>query len=235
MFIRILIIAITPAISIGLAVYLTDRYDREPISLLAKSFVGGMIIVLPTIIVERLLVRFNIFGGVLGILYTAFIVAGFTEEYFKRYTVLKVAYHKEDFDEKLDGIVYSVFVSLGLATVENIMYLLRFSNFNPYVGLYRGVLSVPAHAVFGVTMGYYLSLAKFSTSETEEKKNIRKALYMPLVLHGIFNFILMLGIPQTTLIFIPYVFYLWKTNQKKLNKYIYESKVNFLDKDNFDN
>lgn len=231
MLIRVLVIAITPAISIGLAIYLSDRYDREPITLLAKAFLGGIIIVLPTLVIEKLLVRFNIFSGILGVMYTAFIVAGFTEEYFKRYAVLKIAYNKTDFNEKLDGIVYSVFISLGFATIENIMYLLRFTNYNPFVGLYRGILSVPAHAIFGVTMGYYLSLAKFSQSKEEENKNIKKALFMPLVLHGIFDFILMLGIPQTTLIFIPYVFYLWKVNQKKLNKYIYESKMKFFDKD----
>ncbi len=55
---------------------------------------------------------------------------------------------------------------MGFATVENIVYVVyRYANNPPHVGLYRGVFSVPAHAVFGITMGYYLSLAKFDTDE----------------------------------------------------------------------
>lgn len=228
---RLLIIAILPSISVALAIYLSDRYDKEPIKLLLKAFISGVVIVIPILIVEKLLVQFNIFYGILGIAYTSFIVAGLIEEYFKRSAVLRIAYSSKYFDEKLDGIVYSVFISLGFATIENIMYLLRFSNFNPYVGLYRGILSVPAHSIFAVTMGYYVSLAKFSDNEKKEKNFLNKSLYMPIILHGTFNFILMLGIPQANLIFIPYIIYLWKTNQSKLSIYMKESKKRHYNKD----
>ncbi len=221
---RLFIIAVTPAISIALAVYLSDRYDREPISLLFKTFALGALSVIPTAAVETLLIRVNIFPGLLGVAFMAFIVAGLTEEFFKRAVVLKYIYNNRHFNEKLDGIVYAVFSALGFATVENIMYVVfRFSN-NPYVGLYRGVLSVPAHAIFGVTMGYYLSLAKFSLNDEEEKLYLRKSLFIPIILHGIFNFILMANIPALASLLIPYVIYLWWTNQKKLNHYINESK-----------
>ena len=221
---RLFIIAVTPAISIALAVYLSDRYDREPISLLFKTFALGALSVIPTAAVETLLIRVNIFPGLLGVVFMTFIVAGLTEEFFKRAVVLKYIYNNRHFNEKLDGIVYAVFSALGFATVENIMYVVfRFSN-NPYVGLYRGLLSVPAHAIFGVTMGYYLSLAKFSLNEEEEKLYLRKSLFIPVILHGIFNFILMANIPALASLLIPYVIYLWWTNQKKLNHYINESE-----------
>lgn len=83
--------------------------------------------------------QINPFTGVLGSLYTAFIVAGLTEEYFKRLVVLKIPYKTKYFNEKLDGIVYSVFSTMGFATVENIVYVVyRYTN-NPYIGLYRGI------------------------------------------------------------------------------------------------
>ena len=224
---RLFIIAITPAISIAFAVYLSDRYDREPISLLLKTFILGALFVIPAVAVEKLLISVNIFPGLLGVAFVAFIVAGCTEEFFKRAVVLRYIYNNKHFDEKLDGIVYAVFSALGFATVENVMYVVfRFSN-NPYVGLYRGVLSVPAHAIFAVTMGYYLSLAKFSSDDQEEKLYLRKSLWAPVVLHGIFNFILMAKIPALASLLIPYVIYLWWTNQKKLNHYIDESKKRY--------
>jgi len=224
---RLVVIAITPAIALGLAFYLTDRFDREPLRLLAKVFVFGALSVIPIMIVGQFLVSLNIFTGLLGIAFTTFIIAGLTEEFFKREVVLRMAYKNPAFDEKLDGIIYAVFASLGFATVENIMYVLTHFSTNPYVGIYRGLLSVPAHALLGVTMGYYLSLAKFSYNKNFERVYLRKALLVPVLLHGIFNFILMADITILLILFIPYVLYLWFTNLKKLNRYYNESKTRF--------
>ena len=226
---RLFIIAITPAIAIIFAIYLSDRYDREPLKLLILTFLLGALAVVPIIIVEEFLLRINIFSGVLGAFYTAFIVAGLTEEYFKRLVVLRLPYKTKYFNEKLDGIVYCVFSAMGFATVENIVYVVyRYAN-NPHVGLYRGIFSVPAHGMFGLTMGYYLSLARFDTDEERSRKNLRKSLYMPIIFHGTFNFILMSGVPQLSLLFVPYVIYLWWLNQRKLSKFMYDSKGRFID------
>lgn len=223
---RLFIIAITPGIAIALGIYLSDRYDREPLSLLMKTFIFGAISVIPAIFTERLLSAFNIFSGILGIAYIAFIIAGFTEEYFKRLVVLRFAYNNKNFDEKLDGIVYSLFSSMGFATVENIIYVVYRFSYNPYIGLYRGILSVPAHGLFAVAMGYYLSLAKFSTDEIEKRSYIHKSLYVPMFLHGLFDFIIMADIPILGAIFVPYLIYLWWNNQAKLTQYMRESKLN---------
>lgn len=224
MYIRLLIIAVTPAISIAYAVYLSDRYDKEPIMLLLKIFLLGAITTIPAFLVESILSNINVFTGIMGIAFTSFIIAGATEEFFKREVVRRFIYSNKNFNEKLDGVVYCIFSAIGFATIENIMYVVfRFSN-NPYIGLYRGILSVPAHSIFAVTMGYYLSLGKFAKDKREELKYLRKSLYIPILLHGIFNFILMADIPLLSIIFIPYVLYLWITNQKKLNSYILESQ-----------
>ncbi len=93
---------------------------------------------------------------------------------------MKVPYKTKYFNEKLDGIVYGVFSAMGFATVENIVYVVyRYAN-NPHVGLYRGIFSVPAHAVFGITMGYYLSLARFDTDNRRARKKIWEDLFICL-------------------------------------------------------
>lgn len=221
---RLFIIAITPAVSIALGIYLSDRYDREPTELLFKTFAFGALTVIPTIVVEKGLMVFSVLPGLFSAAYISFIVAGLTEEFFKREVVLRFIYNNKHFDEKLDGIVYAVYSALGFATVENIIYVVFRYSYNPYIGLYRGVLSVPAHAMFAVTMGYYLSLAKFSDNTVEKSKYLKKSLYMPILLHGIFNFILMAKTPYLVVVLIPYVVYIWWTNQKKLNHYIKDSR-----------
>lgn len=231
MLVRLFVIAVIPGIALSIGIYLTDRYDKEPVRLLLKVFIFGCLSVIPTAIVERILVSVNIFSGLLSSAFTAFIVAGLTEEFFKREVVLKSAYNSRHFNEKLDGIVYCVFAALGFATIENIMYVVFRFSANPYIGLYRGILSVPAHMLFAVTMGYYLSLAKFSSDKKVFKKYLNKALFVPVILHGIFDFILMANIPILMAIFIPYVIYLWIVNLRKLNEYYKESKSLFKDID----
>lgn len=224
---NLFITAITPGIAIALIFYLTDRFDREPVYLLLAVFAGGALAIIPTIVIERFLSEFNIFNGLLRAAYTAFIVAGFSEELMKRLVVTQLAYRKPAFNEKLDGIVYSVFAALGFATVENVMYVVfRFADVES-VGFYRAIISVPAHMLFAVTMGYYLSLAKFATDEKTSKYYYRKSLTSPLILHGIFDFILMSKVPFLMFLFIPFVIYLWKVNLTKLNKFYKESKERF--------
>ncbi|WP_099188792.1 PrsW family intramembrane metalloprotease [Tepidibacter mesophilus] len=226
--IRLLIIAIAPSFALLIGIYLTDRYDKEPPELLIKVFILGCLSVIPTIVVEKILDRFNVFSGIMWPLYTAFIVAACTEEYFKRLVVLNSAFKSAHFNEKLDGIVYCTFASLGFATVENIMYVVFKFSSNPTVGIGRGLFSVPSHMLYGVTMGYYLSLAKYCIMDDRIcKKYLRKSLTMPIILHGIFNFILMSNMPILMALFIPYVIYLWKINLNKLNEYTKDSKDRF--------
>ncbi len=227
---RLFVIAITPGIALAMAVYFTDRYDKEPLALLLKVFVLGCLAVIPTALVERFLLGFNVFGGLLSAAFTAFIVAGLTEEFFKRGVVLLTAFKSKAFDEKLDGIIYAIFSALGFATIENIMYVVFRFSANPTIGIYRGIFSVPAHMLFGTTMGYYLSLAKFAKNEGERKRYLRKSWYVPALLHGGFNFILMAQISYAFVVFIPYVVYLWIGNLRKLNEYYIESKI-LYDKD----
>lgn len=221
---RLWIIALTPGIVLALSAYLTDRYDREPLGLLIKVFIFGALSVIPTGIVESVLSSFNNFNGILGAAYSAFIVAGITEEFFKREVVLRFAFRSREFNEKLDGIVYAAYAALGFATIENVMYVVFRYTANPYVGIYRGILSVPGHLLFAVTMGYYLSLAKFSNSGEEYEYYLKKSLRVPAILHGIFDFILMSEVSFLLYLFIPFIAYLWIVNLRKLNKYYKESK-----------
>ena len=221
---NLLITAVTPGIGLALLIYFYDRYDREPIKMLLKVFLLGCFSVVPTVILETILSSFNIFPGIIGAAYTAFVVAGFTEEYFKRRVVMKTVFLNPVFNEKLDGIVYCVLSALGFATIENIMYVVfRFSDVAT-VGLFRAVLSVPAHMLFAVTMGYYISLSKFSKTNVESDRYLKKSLTMPMILHGIYDFILLSGNNILMLFFLPFIIYLWISNLKKLNKYYDYSK-----------
>lgn len=209
---KLLLIALAPVLIIAVYIYFRDKYEKEPVKLLFSALVMGFLSTIPVIFLERYLLFVKpALTGIWPAFYDAFVVAGFSEELFKYLFVLLLIWRNRNFNEKFDGIVYATFVSLGFAAVENIMYVFQHGE---YVGYTRAVISVPAHAIFGITMGFYLGLAKFS------KRNrfmfLIKALLLPIIFHGIFDFILMLGDPRLSVLFIPFVIYLYYDGFRRL-------------------
>lgn len=223
----LILLAILPGIILSLFIIIQDRFDREPIKLLLKVFVLGMFATIPTMVVEMLGQNFNIFSGIAGQLFEAIIVVGFAEEYFKRLVVLRFAFNNPAFSEKLDGIVYCAIAALGFATLENVFYVITYYTLSPDIWITRGLLSVPAHMLLGITMGYYLSLSKFCPHPAKCRSYYNKSLYIPALLHGIFDFMLMTNLPMLSLAVIPFIAYLWITSIIKLRRYYKESKQQF--------
>ncbi|MBQ3421987.1 MAG: PrsW family intramembrane metalloprotease, partial [Romboutsia sp.] len=191
--IEILILAISPIIACIFWIYLKDKYDKEPTSALTKYFCLGILTSFICIIVENLLQRLYSSQGISFILYTSFIVAGLAEELIKAIILIPNLTREKYFNEKLDGIIYSVFLSLGFATIENIIYIVHESyEYVFQLGLSRAIISVPAHIMFGITMGYYIGKFKFEKNKNKKLKYIFMSIFIPALLHGIFDFILMI-------------------------------------------
>lgn len=223
MTITLISLALIPVIILIVLLTVMDRHNREPARLLAKVFLFGVLASIPVLIIQVILNTLSSYVGLAGIIFQAFVVAGLTEEYMKRQVVLKIAFNNPAFDEKLDGIIYCAFAALGFAAIENVLYLISFYPTDPSVALYRAIFSVPGHMLFGITMGYYLSLSKYCSDPLLCKKYYRKSLLYPVLMHGTFNFILSINIPLL-LVFVPFIVFLWFYNMKKLNVFYKESR-----------
>ncbi len=123
---------------------------------------------------------------------------------FKFLFLFLLAWKSRSFNEKFDGIVYAVFVSLGFAAVENILYVIDGGS---QVGFIRALTAVPGHALFGIAMGYHLGIARMYAEI--RRRHLLYALLVPVILHGIYDFILMSGHPYLLLLFGLYLAYLW--------------------------
>lgn len=208
----LLILSIAPVVLIAGYIIYRDRYEREPFGMLLKAIVIGALTPLPIIIIERFLQQFNpATEGVVYGFYNAFVVAAFSEETIKFIALFIVIWRNVNFNEKFDGIVYATFVSLGFAAVENIMYVFENGEQTAYL---RAITAVPAHALFGITMGYYFGLAKFYTQR--RRVLLLRCVIEPIILHGIYDFILMAGNYRLLGLFIPYIAYLWFIGLKRL-------------------
>ena len=158
----ILLSAIFPVIIFLFFIYRKDT-EKEPPILLVKCFLWGCVITLPIILIELVLDHLNIFNSaLLHSFYNAFVVASFVEEGFKFLCLYWIIWKRKEFNQYFDGIIYAVFVSLGFAFIENIGYIFQ-NGFG--AAIMRAILSVPGHGLFGVIMGYFFSLARFSEIE----------------------------------------------------------------------
>ncbi|BES65626.1 PrsW family intramembrane metalloprotease [Gottschalkiaceae bacterium SANA] len=230
---RLMFMAVLPAVILIVIMVYLDRYDREPARFMFQFFFWGAFSVLPVLGLETILSLINPFrGSALEVAYIAFVVAGFTEEWMKRRFLLRGLWKAKVFDQRLDGIVFSVLIALGFATVENISYVFFQYAQEPLVAVYRGVLSVPAHMLFAIAMGYEVSLAKFSPTSSDQKRHLRKSLWVPVLLHGLFDFILMAERWGLMIFFFPFLLYLWISNVKKLKRFYKDAKRIHLEQEN---
>ena len=117
----------------------------------------------------------------------AFLVVALTEEFSKYVMVWGFLQPKTWFNEPFDGIVYAVMVSMGFAAVENVMYVLQGGM---DVALVRAFSAVPAHATFGIIMGFFMGKAKFSKNRIMWNFT---GLMSAILFHGAYDFFLFIN------------------------------------------
>ncbi|GGW70427.1 RsiW-degrading membrane proteinase PrsW (M82 family) [Winogradskyella epiphytica] len=185
---NLLIAAIAPVLAILIYIYVQDKYEKEPKRLLISSFLFGGII---SIFIVFALYFFT--GRLIPVtdpfsiwqqFIQAFIVVALAEEFSKYVIVKYYAQPKKEFNEPYDGIIYAVMVSMGFACTENIMYVL---DGGYEIAILRAFTAVPAHATFGILMGYFMGKAKFSKNRTFLNLT---GLFFAVLFHGAYDFFL---------------------------------------------
>lgn len=183
---------IPPLVLLGV-VYRLDKIEREPPGLLIALFFRGVLAMFPILVLEVLADQFIDFFPWRPIVYlflAYFVVPGFIEEGVKYRVLVRRTWNEPNFNYQFDAVVYSVFVSLGFAAVENVLYVLT-SGFSTAVA--RAVFSIPGHAMFGVVMGAALGQAKWLEryGQREQAASLRtRAWLTAAVLHGLYDFLL---------------------------------------------
>lgn len=214
----LLTLAIMPTVLIMLFILKFDKYQKEPASLLVKLFLLGMLSVIPAIVGEYgfEFISEELFGWIPSGIFTvldAFFCIALVEEFVKFAAVKLFGYKHSAYDEVYDGMIYCVTVSLGFATVENVIYVMQYGLATAVV---RAVTSVPAHAMFALSMGYFMSLSKFLNT----KKKLYRVLTLvsPVLLHGMYDSILLLNFDYALLMFVPFVVVMYVKSVKLIKE-----------------
>ena len=195
---NLLLLAIAPVMFVVIYIYVKDKFEKEPISFLIKNFLLGAIVsVLITMILSGFLnsvYPLTDQHSIIQQFVKAFFVVALVEEYSKFVIVKYYAQKSNEFNEPFDGIVYAVMVSMGFAALENVLYVYQYG-FS--TGIMRAFTAVPAHATFGILMGYFMGKAKFSNSSI--KYNLL-GLFTATIFHGAYDFFLFINFIPGTII-----------------------------------
>lgn len=225
----IILAAVLPAAGLLYFIWGKDKFRKEPTKELLKGFGYGMLSIPASMLLSVPLMWMGLYqmppetAG--GCLRTAVFGAGIPEELAKFALLVYFLRKNPYFDEYIDGIVYAACVGLGFAALENIGYL--FGNIQEWVGVsvVRGLLSVPAHFFFAVTMGYFYSLAVFG-EPSARKRNLILAVAVPMLLHAAFDALLMLTSTGTSaaasviMLFVGLYIYMVVSSKKRIREHL---------------
>lgn len=214
--------AVIPAVILLNYIYHKDRLEKEPRRLLIGLVILGVVSTALAVVTERL-------GGFLlnlilpegSIVYNAlmyFGVVACSEEGAKYILLKRKTWKSPEFNCQFDGVVYAVFVSLGFALWENIGYV---AVYGLSTALVRAITAVPGHACFGVFMGAWYGMAKRYDSAGDEKKSRqcrRRAFWLPVLIHGAYDFIATLNATLSALVFVAFVAFLFFSALGRIRK-----------------
>ena len=201
--------AVIPAVVLLVRVYRLDRLEKEPFGLLAALLILGVIATALASLTEQLgdiALSFCLsehHPAYPFILY--FVIVAVSEEGFKYLLLKNRTWRSPHFNCLFDGVVYAVFVSLGFALWENIAYVLRYGM---AVALARAVTAVPGHACFGAFMGVFYGVAKRQLLAGDVESSLwsrRLAVLLPVLLHGLYDFIATQQTDGLSVVFIVFV------------------------------
>lgn len=192
--ILLIVAALAPAIVLCIFIFVKDRAEKEPLWLLMLLLGLGVLICFPAGTIERVLGEgidrlfsssvYEIEGELFMDTFTYrlyhfidnFIGIALVEEGLKFLAMFLVTRKSKHFNSLFDGLVYAVFVSLGFAAFENILYVLNFGWHTAYM---RAIMSVPGHMFFAVMMGYYYSMWHVSEKARTYERELKQAGMIP--------------------------------------------------------
>ena len=216
-----LLLAVIPSIILFIVIWRSDRIEKEPGKLLWKLFRFGAYTIISAIIIGKAgeaVFSFLDTESMVYLLIDNMILTALVEEGGKYFVTKKLTWKHPAFDHTFDAVMYAVCASLGFATVENIIYLI---DADIGTGIARALLSVPGHTIYAVYMGCYYGMAKRAEANGDKlrmRSCLIKALLIPTLLHGFYDFCLETGYDVFLVVFLVFEIVLTVSAVKKLKK-----------------
>ncbi len=174
--------------SVGLFYLIYHRYFvfkpilSKHLQALLSGIAFALLLVLSAPLLNRMLPYNNLY-------FTAFIKAAFLEKVGAFVILLLIYRHFRNFS-LLEAVLTAMMFGLGFAAVENIFYAFRFGS---NLAVIRLLFSSPLHLTTCAMMGYFLGRYVFASTGLYKFQTIVYAAFVPFVLHGCFDLLLLHG------------------------------------------
>ena len=187
-FLNIVSFIIPPLIAVFLYLYFRFTLKLSSYSLLFKSFLWGMISIILVISVQILASYFGLdkLNNIRRILFYAVVIMALFSELGKFFFLKGFIYPKKEFKTPVDGIIFAVMISLGFATMNNILYFISIPGLT--VNTANALTAGPANVIFGVIMGFFLGLGKLRKMRVIDSMT---GLAAAVFFHGLYDFCLL--------------------------------------------
>ncbi len=181
--------AVSPLLILAFILYLKFKFSIKSYTNIRNAIILGVICVV-LLIFANFLIELKWDGNYKNMrrmAFFVFVVIAFSSELAK-FIPLKFSFYKlKNFGGPLEGVVYSIFISLGFSMVSTVLYafglvgsLDKFYNFTLF--LYTLPL---ANLVFAVTMGFFVGMAKLRKNTFIDSAT---GLFVATFFHGLFYF-----------------------------------------------
>ena len=201
----LMILATLPTFLLMIFVYKQDKVEKEPIGMIFKLLGFGALSVIPAMLAELLvsyvLELFLDPNSIVYIFLDNFVVVAMAEEGVKMLAAKWGSYKNINFNYRFDGVIYCISASMGFAVLENILYVL---DGGISTAILRAFTAIIAHGIFGLFMGIYYGEAKYQGALGNKGKcraAFLKAYFIPVAIHGLYDFSLSVESVLITLLF----------------------------------
>lgn len=179
--------------------YRQDKYEPEPVRVILKIFLIGLLVVVPAGLLEQIW-RQQLINAVKNADWASFLVMSFLvisliEEGLKTLTLWWFVGRSPELNEPVDGIIYGITLGLGFASLENLLWA---SVFGFGVAALRAVVTTLAHATFTGWMGHYIS--RYKLQKEMGASILLKGFLIVFLSHGLYDFLLFLRNPISSLL-----------------------------------
>ena len=187
-YLKYLSFIIPPLLAFLVYLYLRYRFSQFSYSLLFKSFLWGMASILLVIAIQLIANGMGLdkLTSMRRLLFYALVISSFFAE-FGKYIVLRgIIYKYPEFKTPVDGIIFSIMVSMGFATMNNFFYFINIPDLS--VNFPNALTAGPANVIFGVMMGFFIGLGKLRKMRLIDSMT---GLAAAVFFHGLYSFCLL--------------------------------------------
>lgn len=193
--------------------YWMDRYEKEPVALLALVFAWGFFPAAILSLISQLLLNTPVMlldeSGIASEVLGGIFFAPITEEIFKGLAVALVFFVLQgEFDGIFDGIIYGAMVGFGFAAIENILYFLN-ADGDPALIVLRAVVFGLNHALYTSMIGIGFGIARYNRSAFVRIAAPLGGLIVAIALHMAHNTAATLAAFASGVFLIPAVLLNW--------------------------